>query len=581
MRLDPVPRSPCPPSRADRGSCAGRSHRTARRRSPRRDVADVRRPRVEPVRPGWKRSGSEASSRLRSAKVDRAGSSERALPLTSPAKSRRASFGPGPIPVMCINACFTLIGRSVATNSNVPSARRTLTFTSRHSGRKRWIGSVSFTFACSTSDSSATDVTGLVIEYQRQMAWSSSASCVSRSMDPAVIRWATWPCRPTTIWNPATLPVSTKADRKCSSIRANRPASKPAAAGLGSDPSAETTNPPAPAPSRRRRWRRQFVGGRGRCGRDQQGPGGFRHRRSQCPSGAIRPQRPGSSRSRARASRRAAVDRERPTRSRRCRASPSAPANKAPDGSHSLTCAATSTEPTSTYGGLRHDHVEPPRRPATLRTRSRGRCGRCGRRGRGRRGSPGRRRARRRLASVIQTVVPSSGSSTASDSPIAPDPVPRSATVRVGPNDRASSIADSGDQSRSPVGGSAPAGRPSARGGGSPTGRARTAAARRSPSRASIASRWATIRSVAGSSRLDANSSAVDARRATSHNHRAAHAIRRPSRSSPPTARRQFTASRRRARRRLRRAGAPARRRQARRRPSSRSPASTPASGRS
>ena len=45
------------------------------------------------------------------------------------------------------------------------------------------------------------------------------------------------------------------------------------------------------------------------------------------------------------------------------------------------------------------------------------------------------------LTSVIHTAVPFGGSSWASDSPIAPDPVPRSATTRVGPTADAFSIA--------------------------------------------------------------------------------------------------------------------------------------------
>ena len=83
------------------------------------------------------------------------------------------------------------------------------------------------------------------------------------------------------------------------------------------------------------------------------------------------------------------------------------------------------------------------------------------------------------LTSVSQTVVPSSGSSAASDSPIAPEPVPRSATRPGAGTARGQLDRRARRPARSPVAGSAPDGRPPGRAGGSPSGRARTAAARR------------------------------------------------------------------------------------------------------
>ena len=75
-----------------------------------------------------------------------------------------------------------------------------------------------------------------------------------------------------------------------------------------------------------------------------------------------------------------------------------------------------------------------------------------------------------------------------------PEPVPRSATV-TGPRQRAGPARWRRRRPpRSPGAGSAPGGRRAGRGGGSPTARARTAAARRRRWRASIASRWATMR---------------------------------------------------------------------------------------
>ncbi len=50
------------------------------------------------------------------------------------------------------------------------------------------MGSLSFTLARSISDSSATPVIGLLIEYNRQIVWSSSAVPVSRSIVPTVER---------------------------------------------------------------------------------------------------------------------------------------------------------------------------------------------------------------------------------------------------------------------------------------------------------------------------------------------------------------------------------------------------------
>ena len=80
------------------------------------------------------------------------GSGRRASPLGSTRTGRLAAeealhveagaLRAGPIPVMCISACLTLIGRSRSTRSKPPLLLRTLTFASRHSGRNRWIGSV-------------------------------------------------------------------------------------------------------------------------------------------------------------------------------------------------------------------------------------------------------------------------------------------------------------------------------------------------------------------------------------------------------------------------------------------------------
>ena len=77
-------------------------------------------------------------------------------------------------------------------------------------------------------------MTGLVIEYQRQMASSATGMPRSRSMSPIELRWATWPCRATSTWHPAILPGSTYFDRRCSSIRARRAGSNPAAFGSSS-----------------------------------------------------------------------------------------------------------------------------------------------------------------------------------------------------------------------------------------------------------------------------------------------------------------------------------------------------------
>ncbi len=124
------------------------------------------------------------------------------------------------------------------------------------------------------------------------------------------------------------------------------------------------------------------------------------------------------------------------------------------------------------------------------------------------------------LTSVIHTVVPTVGSSYANARPIAPDPVPRSAITRVGPTSDAFSSAASATSSVS--------------GRGIRTRRSTASVMRRnahspstycngspSRSRASIASRWLTMRTVAGSSRRARNSSPSTDPEATSHSHRA------------------------------------------------------------
>ena len=77
-----------------------------------------------------------------------------------------------------------------------------------------------------------------------------------------------------------------------------------------------------------------------------------------------------------------------------------------------------------------------------------------------------------------------------------------------------------GDRARSRAAGSAPDDRPRDRDGGTTSGRARTGSGSPLRYRASIASRWTTIRSVTGSSRTASNSS-PSSPSATSHSHRA------------------------------------------------------------
>ena len=167
------------------------------------------------------------------------------------------------------------------------------------------------------------------------------------------------------------------------------------------------------------------------------------------------------------------------------------------------------------------------------------------------------------LTSVIHTVVPTRGSSYASARPIAPDPVPRSATTRVGPTPDAFSSATSATSSVS--------------GRGISTRRSTASVMRRnvhSPStycsgsprrrRASIASRWLTMRTVAGSSRRARNSSPSADPDATSHSHRAWARSSTASLVSAHSSRHETVAS---SLMRRRRGDGPARRRPAHRRP--------------
>ena len=126
------------------------------------------------------------------------------------------------------------------------------------------------------------------------------------------------------------------------------------------------------------------------------------------------------------------------------------------------------------------------------------------------------------LLSVIHTVVPSTGSSAASDSPITPDPVPRSTTVREVAERAGLVDGDTGDEfglgtrdQDPPVDGhlDVPE-RPLAE-----HVLERFAGRRAGPA---IESRWAIIRSVAGSSSIVMNSAPSAAEAATSHSHRAA-----------------------------------------------------------
>ena len=350
-------------------------------------------------------------------------------------------------------------------------------------------------------------------------------------------RWATCPCRPTTIWNPAIFPVSTYADRKCSSIRANRSGVEAGSRGVRGQIHRRRLGNRVP-----HRARVSLVGGRRRCGRDPPGPGGSRHRRSQCSCRSDRDRgtlvRPDLEHEPAAVPQ---ATRERPTTITSMSSRPSSPANNASDGSQSVTAASTSAKPTSMYGGfdtitskvdIGRQRVEPG---------AAGRRGRCGPPGRGRRGSPGRRRGRSELASVIQTVVPSSGSSNAIDSPIAPDPVPRSATVRGRAERLVPSRSPLRRRVRSRAGGSAPAGRSPARCGGSSTGRGRTAAVHRSPTgRASHRGGRPSGRSGSSPS-IDAKSSAFVGRRRRPRTTIARVPDRRPSTVVSAHSSRQFT----------------------------------------
>ena len=360
-------------------------------------------------------------------------------------------------------------------------------------------------------------------------------------MRPAVIRWATCPCRPTTIWNPAIFPVSTYADRKCSSIRASRSASKPAAAGFGvrSIGGGLGTRPP-PSPSQPGGTLRQpgesaRVGGRGRCGRGRPGPGGSRRRRSRRPAAALATAAPCFDPISSTSQPPARDGRRRPATITPMSSSPSAPANNAvgrfPFGDRRRRRRASRSR--CTAGSTRSRRRR--HRQAARRTTSRGAT---------RTLRPARPRPARfaratssasALASVIHTVVPSSGSSNASDRPIAPRSGPEVGDRAGRADGRASSIATPATSS---VSGRGISTRwsiassmwrklhcPSTYCSGSPAA-----------NRASIASRWATIRSVGRSSRIDVELVGVRGRLPPPRTAIGPAPDRRPSRSSPPTA---------------------------------------------
>ena len=128
---------------------------------------------------------------------------------------------------------------------------------------------------------------------------------------------------------------------------------------------------------------------------------------------------------------------------RRIASSPSAPPNSASAGSQSRTIGSSSGSSSPTYGGfdttsarraaeLRRQRVEP---IAVAKSNVGCRAGRC---------PAALARATSRASherSVIHTVTPSIGNSAASDRPMAPLPVPRSAQTIGGGSDRASSSA--------------------------------------------------------------------------------------------------------------------------------------------
>ena len=182
---------------------------------------------------------------------------------------------------------------------------------------------------------------------------------------------------------------------------------------------------------------------------------------------------------------------------------PVGPANSAGAGSHATTVSSTSGEPSATYGGFETitskrtsaGSASSPRAATRCRTLAAGPA-EAGEVGAGRPSS-----ASARAIGDPDCGARRSGSSSASASPIAPDPVPRSATCR----DRAGAYPASSiairRRVRSPGGGSARVGRREDRGGGTPNARARTGAARRRRRASTIASRWATaVRSVGSSS---------------------------------------------------------------------------------
>ena len=127
-----------------------------------------------------------------------------------------------------------------------------------------------------------------------------------------------------------------------------------------------------------------------------------------------------------------------------------------------------------------------------------------------------------RLASVSHTVTPSSGSSSASASPMAPEPVPRSATV----SGRAQCPRQLDRPRRrrppSPAAGSAPGDRRRGRGGGSSSGRARRPAARRRSTGRASRRGGRPCAGVAGSSSTSSRPPARSAPLASSHSQRAA-----------------------------------------------------------
>ena len=111
------------------------------------------------------------------------------------------------MPVMCIMASRTDMGRCGSTRWRLPSASLLPHLEVTELGDEAADGVGGANMPRSYRLSSATPVIGLVIE-KRRYTVSSAGTSRSRSACPSVVACATCPCRATTTWQPAILPGS-------------------------------------------------------------------------------------------------------------------------------------------------------------------------------------------------------------------------------------------------------------------------------------------------------------------------------------------------------------------------------------